>query len=257
MPMRLRYLSDIHLEFLKPNKIPLIYKKILPINQEDVFILAGDIGNPFSTQYDEFMQFMSNHCRKIFVIAGNHEYYQKKHTIVETQEMLKRCFEKYPNISFLNNSYENFEGFCFIGSTLWSHITKPEYEINDVYSIPKFDYIKYNKLHRNCIEFLKETVPKTDRCIVITHHLPSNTLVDKKYKKPSMLPYNQWFSSDMDDFIRENKSNIACWIYGHTHTPSKTDICGVPMLCNPIGYPNENSRHYFDETFVLPSVATI
>jgi hypothetical protein len=44
----------------------------------------------------------------------------------------------------------------------------------------------------------------------------------------------------MDAFIETHNQKIASWIYGHTHTPNSTTIHGVPMLCNPIGYPNEN-----------------
>ncbi len=55
-----------------------------------------------------------------------------------------------------------------------------------------------------------------------------------------MLPYNQWFYCNMDDFIQTNQHKIKCWFYGHTHTPLATQIYNVPMCCNPIGYPNEN-----------------
>jgi predicted phosphodiesterase len=44
----------------------------------------------------------------------------------------------------------------------------------------------------------------------------------------------------MEKFIENNKNNIACWIYGHTHIASEQHISGVPMLCNPHGYPGEN-----------------
>jgi predicted phosphodiesterase len=42
---------------------------------------------------------------------------------------------------------------------------------------------------------------------------------------------------------------IACWIYGHTHAPSVTSVYGVPMLCNPMGYPGENSEVNFQKVF--------
>ena len=29
-------------------------------------------------------------------------------------------------------------------------------------------------------------------------------------------------------------------VFGHTHTASEQHIHGVPLLCNPLGYPGEN-----------------
>jgi hypothetical protein len=66
-----------------------------------------------------------------------------------------------------------------------------------------------------------------------------------------MRPYNQWFYCDMDDFIQRNKDKIKCWIYGHTHTPSNAIINEISFLCNPIGYPNENSVLDFQKSFTI------
>ena len=127
-------------------------------------------------------------------------------------------------------------------NTLWSHITNPTYEINDVYSIQGFDYLKYNRLHRLSVDFLEDALKQNENCIVISHHVPSPNLTDIKYKTPKMLPYDQWFSSDMEWLISSYRDKIKCWFYGHTHTPSFQAIHGVPCLCNPIGYPNENGK---------------
>jgi hypothetical protein len=81
---------------------------------------------------------------------------------------------------------------------------------------------------------------------MITHHMPSSSLIDEKYKEYGMDYYNQWFYSDMDQFIDENKDKIKCWIYGHTHTPSFKTLHNVPCMCNPIGYPNENDKLDFN-----------
>ena len=66
-----------------------------------------------------------------------------------------------------------------------------------------------------------------------------------------MIPYNQWFYCDMDEFIKQHNMTIRCWIYGHTHTPLETVISDVPMYCNPIGYPNENPKTDFEKLIVL------
>ncbi len=253
MPIQIRYFSDLHLEFIKPIKLKHFIKQIPPgINE--ICILAGDIGNPYHSNYDIFMQFISTNFKKAFVIPGNHEYYNKSNTIQQTNDFMKDYFLKFNNISFLNNNYEIYENYCFIGTILWSTITNPDYTINDVYKIPRLNYIKYNELNSTCIAFLEDTFQKTDignNCIIITHHMPSSSLIDAKYKTPAMLPYNQWFACDMETFIATHGNKIKCWIYGHTHSPSDSIINHIPFLCNPIGYPNENRNINFNKTITL------
>lgn len=246
--MKLRYLSDIHLEFIKSNEFKNFIKKIPP-GLDEICILAGDIGNPYQTNYDAFMEFISRNFKKTFVIAGNHEYYNESKTIQETNEFLHS--KKWENISFLDNTYEYYENHYFIGTTLWSKITNPQYAINDVYNIPKFDYIQYNQLNTVCVDFLENTLNNKNNCIIITHHMPSYKLIDAKYNKPHIRNYNQWFYCDMHNFIERNKDKIKCWIYGHTHIPQNTILYDIPFLCNPIGYPNENNTNDFEKTITI------
>ena len=67
--MKLRYFSDLHLEFIKPNKIEHFIKRI-PICKDEICVLAGDIGNPFQSNYDTFMKFISSNFKKSFIITG-------------------------------------------------------------------------------------------------------------------------------------------------------------------------------------------
>ena len=251
--MFLRYFSDLHLEFLKPHKLEKFIRQIPASHPKEICLLAGDIGNPHHTNnhYDIFMKHISVHFTKTFVIPGNHEYYHKTKTMEDTDAHLETYFQQFENISFLNNRCEQYENHCFIGTTLWSKITNPIYEINDIDCIPQFDYIKYNRLNRMCVDFLEDAVEHNDNCIIITNHMPSPSLVDIKFKTPRMLPYNQWFYCNMDDFMETNQKKIKCWIYGHTHTPSQQCYHGIPLLCNPIGYPNENTKIDFSTHFVI------
>ena len=243
MALKIRYFSDLHLEFIKSKDIDRFLRQISP-GCDEVCILAGDIGNPLDGKYDTFMKFISQNFMKTFVISGNHEYYGRP--MDTTRKHMKTYFEVLENISFMDNSCQMYQGYCFVGTTLWSHITQPQYKINDMNCIPGLDYIEYNRLNGECVEFLTDALAKNDNCIVITHHMPSRSLIHEKYLTKAMLPYNQWFYCDLDHLFR---SNIKAWFYGHTHTPSSTTIQGIPFLCNPIGYPGENSRVDFGTRF--------
>jgi len=249
----MRYLSDIHLEFIKPNKLDKFMKQIKP-NNDEICVLAGDIGYSYSNNYLKFMEYINKSFKKTFVIAGNHEYYKNDKTIDETNNYLTDLFKQFNNITFFNNSYEIYENHCYVGSTLWSNITNPEYEINDLHSIKELNITKYNDLNKECINFLEQTLQKEDinNVVMITHHMPSRGLINAKYFAPNMVDYNQWFYSNMDNFILKHKDKLKCWIYGHTHTPSVCKIHNIPFLCNPIGYPDENTECDYNKCFSAP-----
>jgi predicted MPP superfamily phosphohydrolase len=232
--MLIRYLSDLHLEFFKPKLIAKFIEQIPLPTPDEVCVLAGDIGIIHSAKesYNIFIKFISNNFKKTFVICGNHEYYSSRHNMEKT-----KC--------------EIYENYCFIGSTMWSNITDFRYKINDVKNIPNFDCIKYNETNKICVDFLKDSISKNDNCIVITHHMPSESLIHPKYKTMDIQLYNKWFYCDMDDVIKNNNEKIKVWIYGHTHTPSSVLIHGVPIVCNPIGYPKENMYNDFNKIITL------
>ena len=251
--MLIRYISDIHLEFFKPKAVKKLIELIPLAQPNEICVLAGDIGIIHSNlpNYDMFMKFISNTFKKTFVITGNHEYYCNKYTIDETNDIMTTYFKQYTNISFLNNQYEIYDNYCFIGSTLWSNITDFRYKINDVHKIPNFNCLKYNELNKFCVDFIKDSIEKNDNCVVITHHMPSESLIHPKYKTLELQLYSKWFFCDMDSIIQTNKNKIKVWIYGHTHMPSVNLIHNIPIVCNPIGYPNENKYNDFNKTILL------
>ena len=245
--MKVRYLLDLHLEFvgLQGNEIQKLISKI-PSGMDEVCILSGDVGDPYLPSYDIFMKFISDNFKKTFVITGNHEYYNKTKTIDEINDYLREYYQQFDNITFLHNSYEIYENYCFIGTTLWTKIENydPDYGINDVRCIRNHDNIQCNNLNAESVIFLENILQQENinNCIIMTHHLPSKSLISSKFNTRQYLPYHQWYYCDMDYLIEMHKDKIKCWIYGHTHQPAGMMLHDVPFLCNPIGYPGENNN---------------
>lgn len=238
--MQITYLSDLHLEFIKEHKLEKKLKNI-KINKNGICVCAGDIGYPESKNYDIFMIYLSNNFKKIFVIAGNHEYYNKHYNVYGMKNILKKYFEKFNNITFLDNTYEYYEGYYFIGITLWSRVINNDYSINDLTNIYEMSYEQYNKLNNECIEYLTYILNIiNDKCIVISHHVPLLELIEKKYKTDEYEKYNQWFYNDLFDLLNFYKNKIKIWIYGHTHIQSIKLINNILFMCCPSGYPGEN-----------------
>jgi len=229
--MKIQYFSDLHLELFRKKNLKFLDLFLKPC--APILVLAGDIGNPFDVIYESFLCRVSKDFDKVFLVTGNHEYY--KNDLSLTEEKIKEIIVNLKNVSFLNNSYEDYLGYRFVGTTLWSKITNPDFLTNDFNQIKNLTIKKYNELHNSSQEFLLQTLKTDKKVIVVTHHLPSHSLTHPKYKND--YNYQQCFSSSTDDII---KIPIVCWFYGHTHKPMLMTINGVMMCCNPIGYPGEN-----------------
>jgi predicted phosphodiesterase len=242
--MKIRYVSDVHLEHMSKKEALSWITNCTP-GEEDVFVLAGDIGNPYTVEYKRFIEHLHAHWKKVYILAGNHEYYTNGHTVEETNTYLEEYFKEYSNIVFLNNSSEVYEGVRFIGSTMWSNIENSYYTINDTKCIKGMTVQAYQDLHTKAVEYVEKTLLESKEPVVmITHHMPSYELIDEQYKKGRMQMYNQWFASHLDSMIETYKEKMKCWIYGHTHTRSQKELCGVVCVCNPLGYPGENALNY-------------
>jgi predicted phosphodiesterase len=89
--MTFQYISDIHLEHYKLEDID----KVIPEKEANILILAGDIGYPEEIQYKTYIQKVSQIWEKVFLIAGNHEYYQikKKYNDIRIKEDIDRIIE--------------------------------------------------------------------------------------------------------------------------------------------------------------------
>lgn len=249
--MKIQYLSDVHLEFMtKPPKIKVM---------ADVLCLAGDIGYPYSGIYSLFLKQMSQSFKKVFLITGNHEYYNSdkygNHTMEEVNKTIESVIitNNLTNITFLLNSYELYEDVLFVGTTLWSKI--PSMNMNDICLMNDFkqiqglNYDTYNLLHYKSCSFIADTLAlvekdkekyKDKKIVIMTHHLPSFNLIDEKH---AYSDTNCFYASKCDQFFKEP---IKAWIYGHTHTPNKTIINNIQFVCNPKGYPSENTIVKYD-----------
>lgn len=231
--MRIQYFSDIHLEFYDEFDFSIIKR------EAPVLVLAGDLGNPFKILYSDLIRHVSTLFDKVFIITGNHEYYSKSKTQKDVDTEISSMVSSYDNITYLNNTYEDYDGFRFIGTTLWSYISNHSYLTNDFYYIPWMSVDMHNSLHRDALSFIKNNV-KEQNTIIISHHVPAYSLIDSRYSRYSS--YNQCFATSLEYLL---KPPIRCWFYGHTHIPCHKELNGVQMCCNPIGYPNENSSPDF------------
>ena len=262
--MKFQVISDIHLEFYTSNLWKLV--KQIKITGDNL-ILAGDIGYPEKTIFTDFLHYVHQKYKKVFLVSGNHEYYQhwKREgykTVEEIDNIVEQQVSKYNNIFYLNNSFHDFEDngkkYRILGSTLWFYPENNDKIISDYHNVYINRDNHLSNIDNNYIEekwkksqlFIKENIHPEFNNIVITHHLPSYKLISYKYLDDKYKKYNFYFASNCEDLI---KHPIKFWISGHSHSFVEKNINGVKCIINAFGYPMESItlETKLDYSFIL------
>jgi Icc-related predicted phosphoesterase len=256
--MKIQYCSDLHLE-MSANKEYILQNPIEPV--AEVLILAGDITN--AKYYDnprpiekQFFKTLSEQFERVFIIAGNHEFY-RSWDISVLEKPLHREIESH--VFLLNNQMIVYKDVSFFFTTLWSEV----YQLDEDYikrNMPDFSLIsyhrksllikQYNHLHKQALEFLDNSLPKSEylKKVVISHHLPSLQCVHSDHFGSRL---GSAFASDLDEFILKHQPDY--WIYGHSHrNRSEINIGKTKLVTNQLGYVpyqehyNWDSNRWFD-----------
>jgi hypothetical protein len=235
--MRLRVLSDLHLEFGMAD---------VPAADADVVVLAGDIhlGR-------EGRRWARRHFPEtpVVYVLGNHEYY--RHSLPGLTELLQRECDG-SHIHLLENARVDIEGFTFLGCTLWTDfqlgadpegaMRRAESEMND-YSMIRLGATRLPLrasdtlgLHTASVSWLRSQLAACNpaRTIVVTHHSPSPHS-EAPYHTTS--PLKAAFASNLDPLIGE--SRVRLWVHGHTHFNVDYNLGSTRVLTNQRGYPDQ------------------
>ncbi len=81
--------------------------------------------------------------------------------------------------------------------------------------------------------------------MVITHHAPSLRSLADSPDAGTLL--DAAYANDCEDLMGGER--VALWLHGHSHTAVDYDIEGTRVVCNPRGYPGEQTG--FNPNLVL------
>ena len=214
--MRIRIHSDLHLEFAP---------FVPPENDADVIVLAGDIANGAAGV--EWAR--ETFAKPVLYLAGNHEYYEGEFEAV--QEAMGAAARK-RSVELLDCSEVVVHGVRFLGCTLWTD-----------YSLAPEDAIALCARHRAWLAAALAT-PFPGKTVVITHFAPHPRSIAPGYVGHRANP---GFVLDLGEMM----GSAALWIHGHTHTFFDYRAGGSRVICNPRGYPDEQTGFKPDLTLEI------
>lgn len=253
MKLSLQVISDTHIERLVGNLAPGddIWRTFATINS-DVVVLSGDIGNPYDKNYWGFIKYVSERCKMVLLITGNHEYWGND--IEKTDSHIRETVKQYGNVRFLQRNFTIVDDTVFLGCTLWSYIppefAKPIEEwAGDFKGIAECKNSSiFNSWHFRDLEWLITSIFSFRRqgfqVVVLSHYAPNLELNFNPAYKDSPTAFA--FSSDLSIIY----PFVKAWVYGHTHfdysNEHKYTVEGYPTLfmSNQRGYPGSVKRKY-------------
>jgi len=251
--MKLRIISDLHIEFWKGNhankaKLLRTIENALPLMDEDSeskLIVAGDFTNfDHLESLDILMEYLSERFHSVFYIPGNHESYYGPWQ--GTNVLIGRICHKYPNVRF----GETLASENIIGTTLWTDfsngnpvtmnaarsgmndydkIKQDEFFIRGEFYCPAITPEMVLYKHQEMLRYLSDRMDEDS--VVVTHHAPSERSIHPGYRDSTLNPC---YYSNLEYLIEEKKPRL--WIHGHVHTPFDYMIGETRVICNPHGY---------------------
>lgn len=238
--MKIKLLSDLHLEFHKDNGKSFIQS----LNNDcDVLVVAGDLTTHYNIS--ESLSMLCDRFKEVVYVLGNHEFWGS--SIDETINETTNTASKLNNLHFLNDSHCTIMGQRFIGGTMWFPSNPTANHLKNDWS----DFLKIKDSRRifldnyHTVEFLTKEVKKND--IVVSHYLPSFMSVHPFYEKEAS---NCFFVCDMENVI--NTKEPSYWLHGHTHESMNYTIHATKVLCNPFGYLGyQTNKNFEDISFSL------
>ena len=93
-------------------------------------------------------------------------------------------------------------------------------------------------------ELLNQLQELNENVVVISHMAPSYQSVCQNFKNTE----NGAFVSDLDDLIL-SYPQIKYWCHGHTHNFFDYKIGDCRVICNPGGYPGQDTK--FNPNLIL------
>lgn len=275
--MKVSYLSDLHLEFLR-------YPSFSKEEGGDVLILAGDILtahmiSPHRTDREarsikkylktKFKSDLTDKYKHVLYCMGNHEHYNYiyRNTLSDIQTWL--ISNGFNNFTMMENDTKVIDGVRFIGNTLWTdydggnplfmrlaHDFMNDYKLIGAHDITDMNYFnrKHNRkidpefifnVHNQSRDYIRTVAKESQEPVVVfTHHPPSFQSCNSLHSGNDL---DGAYATNLSELILDTPQ-IKYWISGHTHMTCQYEIGQCWILSNQLGYYFEPGYRSFKGT---------
>lgn len=273
--MKIRVLSDLHLESDEP--------EVIPHAQADLIVLAGDIHNHAAGLRWAAETF--DGAVPVVYVPGNHEYYDGEFGALESA--MHDAAAAVDNVHMLNNAalVDPAGEWRVLGTTLWTdftlygaqpdevaasaaaaervmldfrgliQLTWPDSHSVESGGAASRDFTPGDSraLHTQARAWLERELAKpfAGKTIVVTHHAPHRLSLAERYADDKV---SAGFVSHLPELVREP---VALWIHGHTHTAFDYTVNGTRVICNPRGYRDRRTGQMENPQFAWDRVVEI
>lgn len=246
---KLQVLSDVHLEF-HSNQCRTFEK-----HGHDIALL-GDIGKPFDDSYQSFLTSMSQQYDNIFLLLGNHEFYNVGSISVEQViDKARSVCAQLPNVHLLDReAFDITQSTRILGCTLWSAIDRgAAMGLNDFRMIStstgKLAPSEYFEWHTRDVAWLERELAQcvTDgkNAVILTHHGPCEAMAGR-----FLGTYlNSAFVTNLERLF---KPPVIAFASGHVHSNCDVYINGIRSVSNALGYAGEDTGFRQDVVIDIP-----
>lgn len=280
--MKIRVLSDLHLECDEP--------EVIPHTAADLIVLAGDIHNHAEGIRWAAQTFGGQ--TPVVYVPGNHEYYDGEFGALEVA--MRDAAAGVDQVHYLNNAALVDPGgrWRVLGTTLWTdfalfgaseeaiaasiaaaqkvmldfrgpiQVTWPSSaaaageagNAEPAGAGPRlFTPADTLALHRHAREWLEKELRKPfgGQTIVVTHHAPHRASLAERFAQDLA---SAGFISHLPELLGPP---VALWIHGHTHTPFDYVANGTRVVCNPRGYIDRRRNRLENPLFAWDKVVDL
>jgi len=258
--MLIRVLSDVHLSHFRGKWEKAIKLTVPPLDTDSktVLCIAGDLSSFGQRDWIQYLKRLSGRFKAVIYVPGNHDWYGNsyfpnipKHDIAE-------------NVYLLNKNHVIIDDTIFIGATLWTNFDyeDPLYmwharkNMNDYNWIKKVGFDNFvNIIPEDTVKEFYESKDyifkmisefKQYKSVVVTHHVPTEKLVDEYYKGDIL---NHAYYSNLEGDIIQHEPNL--WLCGHMHHRKGLEIGKTKLVLNPFGHLLYNEITDFDDRLVM------
>lgn len=276
-PLQISILSDLHLDSyfgvsIAPPTEAEVRGVFDPIFQTsaDVLVIAGDLGH-YNHQIRQILKWLRRlYFKHIVCVLGNHDYYLSNRIMMDDFDensfnrvaALRSELNAIDGVHCLNGEVVEIEGVRFGGCDGWydgaywlvnlnSYYLYCDHHVQEHWKLTMPDASRIKGINR-FDDIWKIEQPKIEavyqQCdVMITHVMPSidPQYVDSIYRKDIGTAF---FTFNGEKYLKGTTAHT--WIYGHNHTNQDSEVHGVRLIANQMGYRGEARKLPVEEKVI-------